>query len=234
MELNNPKGETVLLTIKSLFYDKFVAHRYDRELADITDEFRKITIERTGISIGDTVLDLGCGTGLNQPHIAALVGPTGKIIGIDASAQMLSRATARAEERGYADRLSLINGDARQVDSLVGEPVDAVIATLIFSVVPSWREVFQRSFQVLKPGGRYGIMDNYWPHFSPRLWFLSWTYAADPRRPGFEPLSAAGTDFILEYHPPDSDVQFYVAHGTKPMPVGTQAQDPPLEPNEKI
>ncbi|TNF84861.1 MAG: methyltransferase domain-containing protein [Gammaproteobacteria bacterium] len=204
------------MTLKSRFYDYFVADRYDKELAEVTDDFRKICIERVGLKDGDTVLDLGCGTGLNQPHISAQIGPTGRILGIDASEKMLSYAKDRAAEHGYADNLQLIQGDLRNLAQLTDDPVDAVVATLIFSVVPAWRQVFAASFALLKPGGRYGVMDNYWPKPSLRLWFLSWTFAADAKRPGFEPLQDAAEDFVLEYHPPDSDVQFYVAHGSKP------------------
>jgi ubiquinone/menaquinone biosynthesis C-methylase UbiE len=204
------------MTIKSFLYDQFIAGRYDRTLAEVTDDFRRILFERMAIEPGATVLDLGCGTGLNQPHLAAAVGTEGRIIGVDASSQMLEQARARAEREDYADRLNLIQGDARQLDTLVRTSPDAVVATLIFSVVPAWRDVFRKSYDLLKPGGRYGVMDNYWPNPSLRLWFLSWTFAADAKRPGFEPLSRLAEDFQLEYHPPDSDVQFYVAYGTKP------------------
>jgi ubiquinone/menaquinone biosynthesis C-methylase UbiE len=207
------------MTLKSWFYDHFVAHRYDNELAVVTDEFRLICIDRVGLKEGDTVLDIGCGTGLNQPHIAARIGPSGKIVGIDASEKMLSQARARAREHGYADNLQLIHGDLRNLAQLVDVSADAVIATLIFSVVPAWRDVFSASFAILKPGGRYGVMDNYWPKPTLRLWFLSWTYAADPKRRGFEPLQHDAENFVLEYHPPDAEIQFYVAHGSKPDPV---------------
>jgi len=180
------------MTFKSRLYDLFIAKRYDGELAEITEEFRRICIERTGIKKGDVVLDLGFVTGLNQPIISALVGPTGKVIGVDASEKMLSQAKTRAEKQDYANHLELIHGDLRNLDELIEGPVDAVIATLIFSVVPDWRNVFAESFNLLKPGGRYG-------------------------RPGFEPLKQnAADDFVLEYHPPDAEVQFYVAHGSKP------------------
>ena len=208
------------MTLKSWFYDRFVADRYDKELADITEAFRQICIERVGLKAGDTVLDLGCGTGLNQPIIAAAIGSEGRIVGIDASEKMLAQARERAANHGYADKLTLIHGDLRQLSQLTDGPFDAVIATLIFSVVPDWRSVFDASLALLKPGGRYGVVDNYWPNPPLRLWFLSWTFAADPKRPGFEPLQSAAEDFVLEYHPPDSDVQFYIAHGSKPVSTG--------------
>ena len=215
-EYNDPAGWVRGMTIKSFLYDHFISGRYDRELAEVTDDFRKILFERMAIPPGATVLDLGCGTGLNQPHLAAAVGPEGKIIGLDASSQMLEQARERAKQGGYADRLTLTQGDARALHTLVDASPDAVVATLIFSVVPAWRDVFQKSYELLKPGGRYGIMDNYWPNPSLRLWFLSWTFAADAKRPGFEPLSRSADEFNLEYHPPDADVQFYIAYGTKP------------------
>ncbi len=129
---------------------------------------------------------------------------------------MLGQAEIRARQGGYADQLTLIQGDLRQLETLTDVTFDAVAATLIFSVVPDWRDIFRQSFAKLKPGGRYGIMDNYWPNPSLRMWLASWTYAADAKRPGFEPLKEAVDDFVLEYHPPDSDIQFYIAHGTKP------------------
>lgn len=149
------------MTLKSSYYDHFVADRYDKQLEDITQAFRQICIDRVKPKEGDTVLDLGCGTGLNQPYIAAKIGPSGKIVGVDASEKMLSHAKERAAKHGYADRLHLIQGDLRELDRLVDTSFDAVVATLIFSVVPDWRDVFDKSFAKLKPGGRYGVMDNY-------------------------------------------------------------------------
>ena len=205
------------MTFKSWLYDRFIASRYDKELAEITQEFRQICIERANIAPGQTVLELGCGTGLNQPMLAAAVGDAGRIIAVDASTEMLEQAKARADEQGYRDRITFIHGDLRQLRQLVSDPADVVIATLIFSVVPDWRKVFADSFALLKPGGRYSIMDNYWPHPTFRLWLASWTFAADAKRPGFAPLQDAADDFMLEYHPPDAEVQFYIAHGSKPI-----------------
>ena len=63
--------------------------------------------------------------------------------------------------------------------------------------------------------GRYGAMDNYWPNPPFKLWLMSWSFAADSKRPGFEPLQEVAADFQLEYHPPDEEIQFYIAYGSK-------------------
>ena len=204
------------MTVKSWLYDQFIADRYDDQLAELTKELREHCIEKANLQEGDTVLDLGCGTGLNQPLIADRIGSSGKIIGIDASNKMLSYAKTRAAKYGYEDRCQLIHGDLQKLEEIQATHVDCVVATLIFSVVADWRGVFASSFNLLKPGGRYVVMDNHWPNPSLRLWLMSWSFAADCKRPGFEPLQDVTHDFQLEYHPPDSDVQMYIAYGTKP------------------
>jgi S-adenosylmethionine-diacylgycerolhomoserine-N-methlytransferase len=60
---------------------------------------------------GSLVLDIGCGTGLNIPLIREVVGPTGRIVGVDASANMLAQARAKAERRGW-ENIDLICADA--------------------------------------------------------------------------------------------------------------------------
>jgi len=204
------------VTLKSWFYDHVASRYYDRELAEATEATRRRCLERLALSPGDTVLDLGCGTGLNQPFIAEAIGVDGSIIGVDASGGMLERARSRAEEGGYADRLQLIKGDARRVNELVPVQPDAVMTTLFFSVVPQWRQVFQRSFDLLKPGGRFLVMDTYWvERHSALIRVLLLKYAAKAAVPGFEPLKETCADFDMEDFPPDSELPFYIATGTK-------------------
>lgn len=60
---------------------------------------------------GALVLDIGCGTGLNIPLIRQVVGPAGRIVGVDASANMLAQARAKAEHRGW-ENIDLVCADA--------------------------------------------------------------------------------------------------------------------------
>ncbi len=208
------------MTFKSWLYDRFIAHRYDSELEEITEAARGRCVAELAMSAGATVLDLGCGTGLNHPYLIRAIGPTGSIIAVDASAQMLTAARARAARGGYAAQVQFVRGDARRLRDLLVQqgadrPIDGLLITLFFSVVPSWREVFAQAFDALRAGGRCAIMDTYWQRPSLRLWMMSLRYAADPTRRGFEPLEREAGDFRLEYFPPDSGA-FFIASGTKP------------------
>ena len=75
------------------------ACRYDQR-TDAFRYWRELLVERLPIRRGDTVLDVGCGTGLCLPLLQHKVGPTGAIIGIDESEQMLDVAADRVAEHG--------------------------------------------------------------------------------------------------------------------------------------
>ena len=77
-------------------------------MAEATADSRSRCVELLSIESGDIVLDLGCGSGLNQPFVAEVVGAEGRIIGLDASSAMLGLAEEGAREKGYADRLRLM------------------------------------------------------------------------------------------------------------------------------
>jgi SAM-dependent methyltransferase len=76
------------------------ARIYDLELA-LFEPLRGRAIELLRIGSGDTVLDIGCGTGLSFPAIEGLIGAEGSIVGIEQSPEMLDLARARATENGW-------------------------------------------------------------------------------------------------------------------------------------
>ena len=208
------------MTFKSKLYDLYISRFYDKQLEELTAEARRLCVEQLRLQPGSTVVDLGCGSGLNQPFLAEAVGEQGRIIGLDASTGMLARAQARADAGGYAGRLSLLEADLRQLDMVRRahaelDAVDGVLATLIFSVVPDWQSVFQQAFGLLRDGGRFGIMDTYWPRPSLQQRIINLTYAADAKRCSFGLLEQAGTDFSLSYYPEDESGLF-IAAATRP------------------
>lgn len=208
------------MTLKSRIYDLIVAKRYDDELEELTLAARQLCVDKLRLQPGSLVLDLGCGTGLNLPHVVRALGAEGRVIGVDASQKMLEQAAERLRREGVEDRVTLVQGDARKLDELLapvlqGAKLDALLITLFFSVVPAWREVFAKAYELLATGGRCAIMDTYWPKPSWRQLLLSWRYIADPTRAGFEPLQQASADFQMENFPPDAAEALYIAVGTR-------------------
>ena len=114
---------------------------------------------------GQIVLDVGCGTGLNFAHLQAQVGPTGRIVGVDNSAQMLAQARRRAQRAGWSN-VVLLRTDAAELDpatvrdatsGLAG--ADAVLATYALSVITGWEQAWTRACLAAAPGARFAVVD---------------------------------------------------------------------------
>jgi ubiquinone/menaquinone biosynthesis C-methylase UbiE len=129
--------------VRSLFYDFFTAAP--------SREFRAVAVKRLALRPGDAVIDLGCGTGLSLPLLVDAVGPSGQVIGIDASPHMLARARRRVEAAGWRD-VELAEAFAQ--DFQPREPVDGVLACNVNQLICS-PEVVQNVVAWLKPGGRF-------------------------------------------------------------------------------
>jgi ubiquinone/menaquinone biosynthesis C-methylase UbiE len=125
---------------------------------------RREAVAQLRLEPGDVVLDIACGTGLNFPFILGAIGAEGLLIGLDYSPGMLGKARRKVQRKGWAN-VRLIQADARALsEDLLKEragvdSVDAVLCTLGLTVVRDWEAVFERSRALLKPGGRYAIMD---------------------------------------------------------------------------
>ncbi|WIM12509.1 methyltransferase domain-containing protein [Enhydrobacter sp.] len=105
-----------------------------------------------GILPGERVLDLGCGTGLLAEHIADIVGPQGKVVGIDPLPLRIE--LARSKRR---DNLSFEVGDAYHLDMLADSSLDVVIMNAVFHWFPEKTRPLLECARVLRPGGRVGI-----------------------------------------------------------------------------
>ena len=106
---------------------------------------------------GQTVLDLGCGAGTDLLIAAQMVGPEGRVVGIDMTATMLECARASAREMAL-DNVELHEGLIESLP-LDDESVDVVISNGVIDLVPDKDAVFAEIDRVLRPGGRLQIAD---------------------------------------------------------------------------
>jgi ubiquinone/menaquinone biosynthesis C-methylase UbiE/YHS domain-containing protein len=118
--------------------------------------FRKRAVAALALLPGDTVVELGCGTGLNFSLLEAAIGPSGRIIGVDLTDAMLERAAARASERGWKN-VELVQCDAAAYEFPCG--VDGILSTFALTLVPEFDDVIRRGAAALCPGGRWVVAD---------------------------------------------------------------------------
>ena len=103
------------------------------------------------IAPGATVLDLGCGAGLDSLLAAAKTGPLGRVIGVDFSRSMLDRARRGASEAGFS------NIESREADAerlpIEDASVDVAMVNGIFNLNPTRDAIFRELARVMRPGG---------------------------------------------------------------------------------
>jgi ubiquinone/menaquinone biosynthesis C-methylase UbiE len=134
------------------FYGRWAA-LYDRiASAPGVGRWRRAAADRVA-ERGDTVVEMGCGTGVNLPYLSERVGPTGTVVGVDITGPLLARARERAVE---LDNASVVRGDA------TSQPVseaDAVLGTFVCGLFSNPSSVVDGWCDLVGPGGRVALMD---------------------------------------------------------------------------
>src|SRR5215469_12907287 len=119
-------------------------------LGQICQPFTRRAFTDAGITAGMSVLDVGCGPGDVSLIAAGLVGETGRVLGIDSSADMLQVAQARAQAAGLA-HVSFLAADLRTLT--LDQSFDALVGRFILMHLPEPEAVLRRLVRSVRPGG---------------------------------------------------------------------------------
>lgn len=153
---------------------------YDRVTLDrlVYGSARRHAVALLRLRPGDTVLDVGCGTGLSLGLLRRAVGPEGTVIGLDLSAGMLRRARARVAVHGWTN-VRLLEGDATRLpraELSAAGPVAGLFA-LSLSAMESPQAALAAVADLLGPGGRVAVLDAGLPAAPTRNRLAAWALA---------------------------------------------------------
>jgi acyl dehydratase/ubiquinone/menaquinone biosynthesis C-methylase UbiE len=158
------------LSVPALY--RRVAGSFDLSTAWL-EPYRRRAVSQLRLQPGDVVVDVGCGTGMSFAPIQAAIGPTGRLVGIEPSPEMLAAARSRVGDAGW-DNVTLLA--ARAEEATLPEPADAVLFAFTHDVVRSPAALANVLGQV-RPGGRLAATGPKWSAFAPQLNPLVWQVA---------------------------------------------------------
>jgi ubiquinone/menaquinone biosynthesis C-methylase UbiE len=118
-----------------------------------------LMVERLAVEAGGRVLDVGCGPGVDLLALAARVGPSGRLVGIDASAAMIAEARRRAQEQHIVASFDL--GDAQAL-AFPDAGFDVCRTQRVLMHVPDAQRALAEMVRVTRSGGRVGVFDFDW------------------------------------------------------------------------
>lgn len=140
------------------FYDR-ISHAYDL-IADGGEHVaRERGLERLGVQAGESVLEIGFGTGHSLVALAKSVGESGTVTGIDISSGMRDVSLKRLQTAGYEDQVNLLVGETPPLP-FDDDSFDVISMSFTLELFPSdlIQVVLAECKRVLKPGGRLGVV----------------------------------------------------------------------------
>jgi demethylmenaquinone methyltransferase/2-methoxy-6-polyprenyl-1,4-benzoquinol methylase len=120
--------------------------------------YEQFVLPRSGLSRGNSVLELCCGAGHNFPYLLSAIGAEGRLTGIDFSPKMLEKARERVK-RNHWENVELICGDATRLEELVSGRPDLILCSLALSLIAERAAILQGIRNVLKPEGRLVVIE---------------------------------------------------------------------------
>ncbi len=183
-----------------------IASIYDPICGPLYAAPRRYAVQQMALQGGERVVEIGCGTGLNLPALVQGVGTQGRILGVDCTSAMLRRAEAKKSKRGWGQvelrpwNLLELSEETihRGCRAALGvAQADIVLASYVFAIAPRWRDLFHRSWCLLRPGGLFVMVDTrplqgIWRWGNPLLVpVANWSGHGQIRRPTWRLLANA-------------------------------------------
>lgn len=133
---------------------------YDLIAGSTEKKYRDWGLQKLAAQPGESILEIGFGTGHCLVALAKAVGPTGRAIGLDISEGMLAMAQERLGQAGLSDRVDLHLGDAARLDFVEAGSMDGVFMSFTLELFdnPEIPRVLQQCYQALHPGGRIAVV----------------------------------------------------------------------------
>lgn len=197
------------------WYDWF-ANVYDASLEKLYADARVEAAATLDLASARRVLDVPTGTGQSLDAIVERMQGSGTIVAVDLSEGMLTRARARAEASGFAERIEFRQSDARTLADT--GPVDRLHIFLGLTAMSDYDETFSHLWDLLEPGGKVVVVDVHSATLSLQGRMVNLVARADIRRRVWEPLQAVCEDFHKTDLPADSRYggTLWLASGRKP------------------
>ncbi len=142
----------------------YVSPKYLKTIAEFAREFKDASFQKMKLKAGNAVLDIGCGPAIDTIAMGKIVGPTGKVIGIDMDEEMIELANTEAAEASMRSYVHHQLGTAQELP-FDPETFHAVRAERLFQVMPLSIErppVFEGIKHTLKPDGIIYVTDTDW------------------------------------------------------------------------
>ena len=207
--------------MKPHFWYNCIASIYDYFTVLPYQKIRLEAISKLHVESGDTVIDLGCGTGLNLEKLSQSVGKSGIVIAVEPSQGMLKQAKKKSESFAFNNVIFIEKSISEYLcsDEFLKHSKSKlkVISVLVISVIPNWEDDMRALIKALPSGSHFLMMDLFSRKKNLASFCIDKMAQADTSRKSWIVLEEALPDFMIWWYkiPYYFGVRAFIARGIK-------------------